>query len=181
MLTILMTTQMVWAQKFVVDKGNRLIAGNISFTSQGGELFESYPNVRSTTVHISTSGHQFIVPNVAIGLAFEFTQQDQGGSNTSTAYGIGPNLIYFWGNSSSKNFPYVGAGFRYTSMDTGNIFSGQGTVVNCGILATVNKNLGLVVEIGYHTIKLTGNNDRGEKSYSGNVFLVGIGIVGILY
>ncbi|WP_297100160.1 outer membrane beta-barrel protein [uncultured Draconibacterium sp.] len=180
---LLVSTSSLFAQEFAVDKGATFISGVASFTSQGGELFEDYDGNNASTFNLSPSVNYFVGKNFFIGGGLEFAHEKQG-DYKSNNIGLGPQIGYAFGNEKSTAFPYFDIGLRYygMSVDYGSGNSeGSGTDIflGAGIVVPVKSHLGITFEAGYHMMDI--NEKESDTSYSGNIFAIGIGIVGLLF
>ena len=173
----------VSGQGYAVDKGAVFISGMAGFTNYGGDLFEDDRGNRETSFSLIPSVNFFVAKNVFVGGSLEFTSRAQGDAN-SNAIGIGPQVGYAFGHSKSTAFPYLSGGIRYysMSMDDGSYgdsnASGIDMVLGFGVLVPLKESVGLVFEGGYHMMKL---KDDYDVSFSGNIFSLGFGIVGLWY
>jgi hypothetical protein len=171
------------AQEFAVDKGATFIAGVASFTSQSGDLFEDYDGNNATTFNLSPSINYFVAKNFFVGGGLEFAYEKQG-DYKSNNIGIGPQIGYAFGNENSTAFPFFDVGIRYYGMniDYGSDDSkGSGTDIffGAGVVVPVKSHLGITFEAGYHMMDI--KEKESDTSYSGNIFAIGIGIVGLLF
>lgn len=178
-VTLLLSSSLALSQEFAVDKGSTIISGMGSYASQGGDLFENSDGDRATTIMLMPTINYFVAPNISIGGGVAYTSQSQGDYSYHTI-GIGPTLGYFIGDSNSKSHPYLAAGIRYYSMgDEDDSISGTDIVIGGGIITPVKNHVGIVLEAGYHIMSL--KHKDWDKSESGNLIMVGIGIAGLLY
>lgn len=167
-----------FSQEYAVDQGSTIILGTVSFTSEGGDLYENADGDRLTTLSIAPTAIYFVAPNIGLGASVAYQTMSQGGSNYHVL-GVGPTVGYFIGNPDSKNFPYLAAGIQYNTMGNGNSISGTDIVLGGGILFTVKDHIGIVLDVGYHMQSL--KPEGADDSTSGNIIAVGIGIAGLLF
>lgn len=166
------------SQGSAIDKGSKIISGMGSYASQGGDLFEYYGD-RTTTITLVPILNYFVAPNISIGGSVAYTHQSQG-DNSSHSLGIGPTLSYFIGNSNSKSYPFLAVGIRYFSTGgNDDPIPGTDIVIGGGVIAPVRGHIGIVIEAGYHIINL--KHKDWDRSVSGNIFMIGIGVAGLLY
>jgi hypothetical protein len=182
-LVMLISANNLFAQEYAVDKGATFISGVASFTSQGGELFKDYDGNNASTFNLSPSVNYFVAKNFFVGGGLEFAHEKQGDYKTNSI-GIGPQIGYAFGNENSTAFPYFDVGLRYYGMniDYGSDNSeGSGTDIffGAGIVVPVKSHLGITIEAGYHMMDI--KEKETDTSYSGNIFAIGIGIVGLLF
>jgi hypothetical protein len=57
--------------------------------------------------------------------------------------------------------------------------SGTDIFFGAGIVVPVKSHLGITIEAGYHMMDI--KEKETDTSYSGNIFAIGIGIVGLLF
>ncbi len=164
-------------QKYAVDQGASTISGSLSFSTSGGDLYE-YGGDRLTTISLLPTYNYFVAKNLFIGGVLDVSYLAQGGDNI-TSFGIGPQLGYAFGDSSSKVIPYINLGILYQSIKYGSsdndneASTGTDLFFGIGVMVPDKKNLGITFEANYSMMKI--------ESVSGNVISLGIGIVGLLY
>ena len=178
-LVVLLFHSFAFSQDFAVDKGSILFAGMATFSTSGGDLYENADGDRLMNMSIEPSVSYFVIQNVGVGLKASYNSASQG-DYSSTALGAGPSLAYFLGDAESNMFPYLGAGFLYlTATEDDYTLSGTNIAINVGVLVPVRKNLGIMIDAGYHMMSL--KHENWDEAESGNIIMVGIGIAGILY
>ncbi len=180
---ILFITSAAFAQEFAVDKGATWLAGTVSFSSSGGELFEDYDGNSDNVFNLSPTINYFIGKNFFIGGGLEFSNEKQGDYN-SNSIGVGPQIGYAFGTQDSKVFPFVDLGLRYygMSIDYGSGSSegtGRDIFLGAGVVVPLRAHLGLTFEAGYHMLNV--KEKDYDENYSGNILGIGIGIAGLLY
>ena len=180
---LLVSTGNLFAQEYAVDKGATFISGVASFTSQSGELFEDYDGNNASTFNLSPSVNYFVAKNFFVGGGLEFAYEKQG-DYKSNNIGLGPQIGYAFGNENSTAFPYFDVGLRYYGMNVdygSDNAKGSGTDIffGAGIVVPVKSHLGITFEAGYHIMDI--NEKETDTSYNGNIFAIGIGIVGLLF
>lgn len=174
----------VSAQQYATDKKATIISGYGSFMSQGGDLFEDEDGNSANRITFTPNLNHFITKNFFIGGGIEFSVESQG-DYKSNGIGIGPQIGYVFGGPESKALPYFDCGIRYYKMSTdyGYIgdyqLSGSDIFIGFGVIVPVKSHIGLIFEGGYHMLDLKNNDD--EKSFSGNIFSIGVGIAGLLF
>lgn len=177
-------TSVLFGQEYALDKGASFVSATGSISIQGGELYEDNQYNRLLTMSFYPSYNHFVAKNFFIGGGFEFSAQNQGNNNVNSV-GIGPQIGYAAGNSSSTAFPFVSVGIRYYTMnfdyaDLGSSnANGLGYHFGFGLLVPLRDHVGLAFEGGYHVmkVKVKGSN----VSYAGNTIVLGFGIIGLLY
>lgn len=158
-------------------RGSKLISGAISFTSQGGDLYEGYNNERLNVVSVMPSLFYFVSPGLGIGadLAYDLRYR---GSSSYTTLGVGPKIGYF-GETGSNLIPFVagGVGFLTTGSDLGDtngyrIKFGGGVIIHKG-------RLGASFEVSY--LLDSYSYEGSSESITGNTIIFGVGLVGFMF
>jgi len=168
-----------FSQDYAVDKGGFILSGTGSFLSQGGDLYEDFEGNRLSTFSLTSTVNYFVVRNVFIGAGLAYTRLSQGEDSLSTI-GIGPTVGYAFGKAGSKSYPYVAAGINFYSMGTdGETISGTNIFISAGMIFSIKKHLGLILEIGYNFQNL--KHEDWAESMSGNAFTISIGIAGLIF
>ena len=168
-----------FSQEFAVDKGGFILSGTGSFTSQGGDLYEDFEGNRLSTFSLTSAANYFVVRNVFIGAGISYNRISQGDSSMSTI-GIGPTVGYAFGKAEGKSYPYVATGIHFHSLGfDGETTSGTNILISAGMIFSVKKHLGLVLEIGYNFQNL--KHEDWDESMSGNAFVISIGIAGLIF
>jgi hypothetical protein len=165
-------------QEFALDKGASFINGQITFNSQGGEGSSD----RLQTIILNPSYNVFMAKNLFIGAGVDMEYRSMG-DVSQRSLGLGPQLGYASGNEASTSYPYFIVGAKYLSIksDYGSDGSAEATgsnlFVGCGVISIIRKNLGISFEISYHVYSVSSD----EGSGSGNIFMIGIGLTGLLF
>jgi hypothetical protein len=171
-------TSGVFPQEYASDKGAFFFSVSGGFTSQGGDLYENDGN-RLNTLMLSPSIHLFIVRHLFIGQVLTFTRQSMGEEHVTT-FGIGPALGFAFSGAHSRHIPYVTIGINYCSTEDENVGAiGTDVKVGGGVIFTLKDHFGVGVESGYHIRHRT--DEEGNHFQSGNIFSIGISMVGLCY
>jgi len=166
------------SQDYAVDKGAFILSGTGGFMSQGGDLYEVGED-RLSTFSLTSVANYFVIPNVFIGAGITYTRVSQGEDSMSTI-GIGPTVGYAFGKAEGKSYPYIAGGFHFHSIGANDeTISGTNILVSAGIILSIKKHIGLVLEIGYNFQNL--KHEDWAESESGNAFVVSIGIAGLIF
>ena len=169
----------VFSQDYAVDKGGFILSGTGSFISQGGDLYEDWEDNRLSTFSLTSAVNYFIVRNVFIGAGLAYTRVSQGDDSMSTI-GIGPTMGYALGKAESKSYPYIATSIHFYSIGfDGETTSGTNIFIGAGMIFSIKKHLGLILEIGYNFQNL--KHEDWDESMSGNAFSVSIGIAGLIF
>lgn len=168
-----------FSQDYAVDKGGFILSGTGSFTSQGGDLYEDFEGNRLSTFSLTSAANYFVVRNVFIGAGVAYTRVSQGEDSMSTI-GVGPTVGYAFGKAEGKSYPYIATGIQFYSVGANDeTISGTSILVSAGIIFSIKKHIGLVLEIGYNFQTL--KHEDWAESESGNAFVVSIGIAGLIF
>ena len=165
------------ARSGATGRGAKLISGAISFTSQGGDLYEGYNNERLNVVSIMPSLFYFVSPGLAVGADLSYDLRYRG-SSSYTTLGVGPKIGYF-GETGSNLIPFVagGVGFLTTGSDLGDtngyrIKFGGGVIIHKG-------RLGASFEVSY--LLDSYSYEGSSESITGNTIIFGVGLVGFIF
>ncbi|MFH0733845.1 MAG: hypothetical protein V1773_05165 [bacterium] len=180
----------IYSQSYAIDKGSMLISGAFSFSSAGGDLYKDSDDNNLVTMQLNTSIGYFISQGFNLGGKLLFNRSSQG-DYTSTMIGIGPVVSYYFGDSQSKAYPYIGASVLYVS----NSYESESTYLGVttthettingstiyfggGVCYMLSKAIGLFGEVGYQIDNLS---DDDDNSSSGNKINLTIGIAAFLF
>lgn len=166
-----------------IDKGSVRLGGTISFTSQGGDLYEDGDGDRASTVLLNPSLGFFVSPGLSLGGEVLVQRQSQGDFSV-TSLGIGPELAYFFGGPGSSAYPFVAVAALYTNTtidEPGDDFSfgGFGVQLSGGATFMVARNVGLTAGAFYFTESLSADGQDG--SVSGNTFGIEGGVTAFIF
>lgn len=160
----------------VTGEGALLVGGAFSYSSQGGDLYES-GNERLTTVAIVPSVFYFVSPGVGVGGDLSYNRTSQGRS-ALTAWGVGPKAGYFF-ESGSNLIPFASGGLNLLSIgDRDNSETGFRIKFGGGVLLRKD-HLAISVEAAYMMDRF--KPEGFEKSITGNTLALGVGFGGFLY
>jgi len=118
---LLLITSSIYAADWDLDKGSKEVGGYFSFRYFSGDLYEDGGEGISSFT-LSPNFQIFIQPRLSIG-GFVYISNTKQGDETWNSLGIGPGLTYYFGNSESKYWPFIGTNFLITSetwKDNGN-------------------------------------------------------------
>ena len=168
-LAALLLAPGVFAQSYPIDKGSYLLGGAVSFSSQGGDLFTGNDSDRLTTVSVYPTFAYFISPGLALGGDVQFQKSSQG-DFSSTTIGIGPSIAYYFGQPTTRTFPFIGASIGYTSLsfDSGDFGSdginGYQFGVTGGLSHMIARNVALTGSLFYQnqTFSESGESASGD-------------------
>lgn len=111
-LATLLLTPGALAQEYAIDKGSYLFGGTATFSSQGSTIevdgFGEQDADRLTEIAYNVSFGYFVVPGLALGVDSEYLRRSQGDA-AETVTSVGPSLAYFFGQPTSKVYPFLSA------------------------------------------------------------------------
>ena len=179
-----------------IYKGRKMLLGSLAFSNSGGDLYEDISGDRQTSIVGSASGGYFVVSNLALGAELSLMRTSYG-EQSSTGWGIGPQMLYFIGSAEPKAdfegtvYPFLRAAFLYTRdttetefleeiEETTSSFTTNTTTVSLGggICVMVSDTLGVILEADY---EIDSMKPEGGDSISGNSFQVFARIVAFGY
>jgi hypothetical protein len=151
------------AQTYATDRGSLILGGGLSLSSERWPQVEDgeTSHTRVTYVRMSPQVQYFVAPGIAVGGSLGLTHSSGSGSS-STSYGIGPQVSYFFGQGQRAAYPYVSVETGYATArgsDSGTI--GYGGVA--GLLYMLNTAVGLNGSLYYRVEQWTGE-DSGLPS-----------------
>jgi hypothetical protein len=167
------------AQTYAIDRGSIVLDGTVSYTSQGGDLYESADGDRLNTALLNPSVMYFISPGLAIGGDL-YVERISVSDASLTTLGIGPAISYYFGEPESTVYPFVSANVVYANLssDFGDA-SGFGVAFGGGAAFMLSRAVGLVAEAEYMLESL--EIDGVGESTDGNTFRLGLGIAAFLF
>jgi hypothetical protein len=166
--------------------GAMWIGGSAGFSSSGGDLYGSKD--RATSLGLDPVLDYFVAPNLFIGPALSYSHTAQG-DESNTGLGIGAEIGYAFTTKGSNMIPFLKGDFAFLSNKSKTAGSGledaaeyktTGTtiVLGGGLCFLVAKHAGITVEAQYHMDSIKA--DGADKSVSGNVISVGVGVIGLI-
>ena len=175
--------------EYAVDKGANMFGITAAFINASGDLYQETSNA----ILVMPSISHFLIRNFAVGgdlLLFRTVLRGK----TSTTWGIGPKISYFFGGKGSKTYPYLTTGFYYLRNDVAggvelfdNIdflsrgdISGTRFKIGAGTSWMIDQHLGLLAEISYNRDSLK-PEDGNIKAKSGNMVMVSVGLIGFTF
>jgi len=175
-----------YAADWDLDKGSKQIGGYINLRYMSGDLYEYYDH-GITVITLSPYFQYFIQPRFSIG-GLVYVSKTVQGDDTWNSLSIGPGMTYYFGNSDSKYWPFVGTAFLITADSWGangnDPFGGEdGTSGSTfqfagGMMFKLVDHIHLKGQLYYQFNTLGGNH--AEKQ-SGNVIGLNFGISGFVY
>ena len=93
------------AQSYAMDRGVWTVGGSASVTHSAFGV-----NNGSTAISLFPSVGYFVLPGFVVAATLQYVHSSGNGySSSSTGFGAGPRLAYYFGNGSASFHPYVAA------------------------------------------------------------------------
>lgn len=167
------------AQDYAIDQGALVLDGTISYSSDGGELFENAEGDRANTALLNPSVLYFVSPGLAIGGELYVENASQGDFSVTTI-GVGPELTYFFGGPESTVYPFLSAGLSYASLSS-DFFDASGIGFGFGAGAAFMLTTSVAITGGgaYQISNLS--VDQTDATLSGNTFRLELGVAAFLF
>jgi len=171
-----------FAADYELDKGTVEISGELTFTSQSGDLYE-YKGKGITTFSLNPQFMFFIAPNLALGGVLGYNDSRQGDFSMITL-SAGPGMAFYFGDRDKKVWPFLSGSFILKSFSYG---YGDAPTTNGTTLHFAG---GLAHKLVDHFILKTGlyyniDSEKGDwndaKKESGNVFGIMMAFSGFIY
>lgn len=167
------------AQTYAIDRGSVVLDGTVSYTSQGGDLYESGGGDRVNTALLNPSVMYFISPGLAVGGDL-YVERISVSDASVTTLGIGPAVSYYFGEPESTAYPFLSASVLYTTLNSEFAdATGFGIAFGGGAAFMLSRAVALVGEAEYILESLS--VDGFDDSADGNTFRLGLGIAAFLF
>lgn len=166
------------AQDYAIDQGSVVLGGTVSFSSQGGDLYEGFDGDRLNTLLLNPSALFFVSPGLAVG-GDVYVQRVSQGDASLTTLGIGPEVRYYFGDAASTTYPFIGASIDYASLssDDGDDATGFGYGAAAGLAFMLSPTVALTAEVDYSRSNLSFDS----IDIDGNEIRLELGISAFLY
>jgi hypothetical protein len=202
---LIFTSALAFAESSPIAKSRKLLLGDLSVSSQGGDLYEDVDGNRASIISGSGSVGYFIIPNLAIGTKLSLSRDAQG-DHTYTTWGIGPQAHYFIGSAAPKEtyedamYPFVNASLLYSRSSskvtlsksmtdlTEGLEGGSTSITSKhseltislggGVCIMVSDMLGFIIQANYEIDRMS--PEEGDTR-SGNRIILSAGIVAFGY
>jgi hypothetical protein len=150
-----------FAQASPIGKGSWIISGTAGVNSQHFDGSDQ----TSTTVFVAPNALYFVAPGLAIGGQVSLGYGTNP-SNTTTSFGIGPSIRYFFADQHAKTLPFASATVspQWTSADPKGATLASSSTHGLGIEGTAGMTFLLVPHVG-----VTGEAYYDHSSMSGDV------------
>ena len=162
----------VLGQSYAVDHGVVMADGTVSYSSAGGDLHE-VEGEKLTSFLFNPSVGYFFAPNLVIGLEALFDSEKQGDSKTTTL-GIGPKMAFYFGDSGTDLFPFLGASAVVGKLSNHADHSLVDFTFAAGVTKMIAKNVGLTVKAAY--VIESSKPEKADDAIKGNKIGIGIGL-----
>ena len=167
------------AQDYAVDQGAFVLGGTVSFSSDGGDLYENAEGDRVNTALLNPGILYFISPGLAIGGELYVENVSQGDFSVTTI-GIGPEIAYYFGDAESTVYPFVEAGISYASVSSDFIdASGIGFGLGAGAAFMLTRSVAITAGGAYEISNLS--VDQLDDTQSGNTIRLELGVAAFLF
>jgi len=164
------------------------IGGEGFYSSAGGDFYTGGDDDvgRTTMVELNPIFVYFVVPHLFLGPAttLRYNAKDK---ERDTFMALGPEIGWAFGSKGA--IPYVDASFVFglENEKTPNLTGGTdekkttGSVIcfGGGVVFRVSKHVGVDIEAEYQIENI--KPEHAKKALDGNIFLVGFGVVGMLF
>lgn len=154
------------------DTGSKFIAGALSFTNQGGDLYSFGSSDRLTTFFVGPRVFFFAAPRLGIGGNADLTFLSQSGSSFTTL-SIGPQIGYFF-DRGQTSIPFINGGVNWVNLSSSGSSDASGYSARVGG-GTAHRMDHLAITFGVEFIY-----EKIENT-AGNTLLVTLGLGGFLY
>lgn len=138
------------AQNAPTDPGSFILGGNASLSTSktsttlvGAETEETV-----TSLFVAPNVQYFVLPGLAVGGR---VQASVGwyDDDSYSAYGVGPQVSYFFGRGERPYYPYVTAGLSYSRVD-GSEQEARGANAGVGVVFMLSRGVGLDAAVAYN-------------------------------
>jgi len=162
-----------------LDRGSMQLSGAASFTSQADENDDE----RTTVISLNPRARWFLAPGLAVGADVLLGRQSRGEAS-STTYGIGPAVTYYFGAGSGRAsmHPYITGSVDWSrirfesgpgeSEATSTSFSG-----GAGLIFFVSDAVGITSELFYRKLSV----DNGTSERTGDTYGLQLGVAAFIF
>ncbi len=188
LLSLLLSTTLASAAGFEIEEGAIELGGGLTFSSSSGDLYENSDGDAMTDFSLFPTGYYFVKPGLGVGGALLFATTSQGDASASIL-GIGPGVIYYFGDSTFNTRPFVSGAFMYSSEKSDYWGSGESNTT----ATTIHLDGGVAYMLADHYVlkcsvyfdiesqEANWDHDGISKTKSGQTFGLTIGFAGIIY
>ncbi len=182
----------VFSQASPIDKGSKIISARLNFSVHNYSTnWQDYStNWRGKKYNAYISIAYFIVPKLAVGGEFStygWNSKIDTLSFNSRYYGMGPSLIYFFGEKQIKttkgtNYKYVGFSIQMSiKSDTSVYYTYSSSLIanrlKMGLIYLLSKNIGISLEFFYEMdIPISNETSSNDMKISANDMEISAGL-----
>ena len=161
------SSTVVHAQSYAVDRGSILIDGQAAFRSQQLIVDGEPIGDRVTQLTLAPSALYFVVPGLAVGGELTFGYASAG-DNSYRSWGVGPAVSYYFGRGRRSVHPYVGASAQVLKNSSDGATTYEETIRSyrgiAGLLFMLGDAVGVNAEVYYSNTGLD-ERDAEESAY----------------
>jgi hypothetical protein len=153
-------TAAVQAQEHATDRGSSILGGSAGLSSQKAGM-----GSRSTYMHLNPSVQYFVQPGLAVGGTLSLARSSYDGAS-STIYGAGPQVSYYFSNGEQALRPYLSGRTIYSGVSGG----GDGVLTyggNVGVLYLFTRSVGLDASVFYNAWSARGSGPSARADAMG--------------
>jgi hypothetical protein len=179
------------AQTYPIDKGSKIISGQFSVSSYGGEYYERTGSGRLTRLELDPAASFFVGSGFALGFRLQFGLTARGSYN-HTSWSIGPEFSYYYLLSEEKPeangmlYGFLQAGYLYgnSSFGDNSDYNEQKIRLGTGLVHMLSNSIGLSAQLAYQ-IEFDETrvyfNPQDTETVESNEFGVYVGFLIFLY
>lgn len=143
------------AQEHATDRGSYILGGSAGLSS-----YKHVGSSRSAFMHLTPRVQYFVQPGLALGGSLRLAHSRHNGGS-STSYGAGPQVSYYFGNGEEALRPYVSGSTTYSNSSGG----GDGVMAyggNVGVLYLFTRSVGLDASLFYSAQSFPGSSSGSD-------------------
>lgn len=171
-LLLILSASSLAQESYAISRGSVILGGTAGISSYGDDKSKD----RDTDIQINTSVSYFFVSHLAAGGTFNLNRHRSLDRTSPVSYGIGPTIGYYFGNQSSKAFPYLSSSLLWVGQS--NLYSSRTWRFASGFALMIAKNVAITNEAFYSTSTI--NNEEGFLSKN-NIFGLQFGFGVLLF
>jgi hypothetical protein len=180
---LFIVSRISFAADWELEKGSTGIGGSFTYNSKSGDLYEDSRGEGHTIATLATNYQYFFSTMFSMGGNFMFSSFSRG-NYTSRTVSIGPAVTYYFGDRTSKNWPFIGASFLAEtvswdddSWNENNSYKNTTIQMSAGMMFKLVDHYGIRGGLFYNIDQSEFDNEA-EK---GNVFGLRFGFSGFIY
>ncbi|MBV7440539.1 porin family protein [Weeksellaceae bacterium TAE3-ERU29] len=158
-------------------KGKWMVGSNLglNFSSENATTKESgVDDVKTTTTRFSFNpdASYFLADNLAVGIGLDYTYTSVKDGKSSNAFGIMPNIKYFFPQGQVSPFVGLGVGYRLTNQNAGGnskdiTMGGLAVGVEGGIAYFITDALAATASVKYDYTSITHSDNSDYQTQTG--------------